>query len=92
MHDHRVDPHRLQQHHVFGEFARGAFVAHGVAAVFHDEAAARIALEVGQRLDQRFGLGVDIGCLAHRRRSSAPLRRRQRFVHGTRPSALLNAS
>ena len=55
--DDGIDTDCLQQHHVFGEFARGAFVAHGIAAVFHDEAAARIALEIGQRLDQHLGLG-----------------------------------
>ena len=61
MDDDRVDPDRLQQHHVLGEIARRLRVAHRVAAIFHDERLAGIALQIGQRLDERLGLGEQRG-------------------------------
>ncbi len=61
MHDDRVDPDRLHQHHILGEIARGLGIAHGVAAIFHDEGRAGIALHIGQRLDERLGLGEQGG-------------------------------
>ena len=58
---HRVDPDRFQQHHILGKIARQFGIAHRMAAVFDHESLAGIALEIGQRLDQRFGLGEHCG-------------------------------
>ena len=70
MHHHRVDADRLEQHHVLGEIVGEILVAHRVAAVFDHESAAGIALQIGQRLGQGFGLGEQegIGSLGHRPR------------------------
>ena len=56
VHDDRIDAGLLQEHHVFGEVARLVLVAHGVAAVFHDDDRVVIAQHVRQRLHQDFGL------------------------------------
>src|SRR3546814_3389827 len=52
--DDPVDADRLQQHDILGEVALRLRVAHRVAAIFDDEGLAGVALEIGQRLDQRF--------------------------------------
>ena len=57
MNDDGIDADRLQQHDVFGEIARQFRIAHRMAAVFHDEGLTGIALQIGQSLGQRFGLG-----------------------------------
>jgi hypothetical protein len=54
--DDDVDPARLEQDDVVGEVLRHRRVAHRVTAVLHDEGLPGIALEIRQRLDQRFGL------------------------------------
>ncbi len=59
--DDRQDADRLQQHDIFGKILRQRGIAHGMAAIFDDEDLARIALQIGQRLDQRFGLGEHFG-------------------------------
>jgi len=56
MHHHRVDADRLQQHDILGKIARRLRIAHRMAAIFDHEGAPRIALEIGQRLDQHLGL------------------------------------
>ena len=56
VHDDRVDAGLLEEHHVFGEVARFALVAHRVAAVFHDDDRIVIAQHVRKRLHQDFGL------------------------------------
>ena len=57
MHHHRVDAHCSQQHDIFGKIAGKFGVAHGMAAIFDHEGAPGIALQIGQRLDESFGLG-----------------------------------
>jgi hypothetical protein len=65
MDHHGVDAHRLEQDDVLCEILRRLGVAHRMAAVFHDEGAAGVALEIGQRFDQRLGLGQHLLVLAH---------------------------
>ena len=67
MDDDRVDAHCLEQHHVLGEVALQLGIAHRVAAIFDDKGRAGIALQIGQRLDERFGLGEQrgIGGIGH---------------------------
>ena len=64
---HRIDADRLQQRHVRGEILGRLRPSHGMAAIFHDEHRARVTLQIGQRLGQRFGLGEEggIGRVAH---------------------------
>ena len=52
VHHHRIDGGLLQQHDVAGEIARRLLLAHGVAAVFHDDDFLVVALHVRQRLDE----------------------------------------
>ena len=61
MHHHRIDADSLQQHDILCEIMLQFGVAHGVAAVFHHKGPPFIPFEVGQRLDQRFGLGEQLG-------------------------------
>ena len=61
MHDHGIDAHGLQQHHVLGKVARGLRIAHGVAAVLDHKGLAGIALKIRQRFGKRFGLGEHRG-------------------------------
>jgi hypothetical protein len=49
-------PGLLQQHDVAGELLGEIFVAHGVAAVFHDDGFVVVLLHVRQRLRQDAGL------------------------------------
>ena len=56
MHDDGIDAGLLKQNHVAGEAARDGFVAHGVAAVFHDDDRIVIVQHMRQRLHQDFGL------------------------------------
>ena len=56
MHDHRIDRGLLQQHHVAGEFLRGVFLAHGVAAVFDHDDFLVVALHMRQRFGEDAGL------------------------------------
>ena len=73
MDDDGQDTDRLQQHDVFGKILRQCRIAHGMAAVFDDEDLARIALQIGQRFDQRFRLGehFGVGSMGH----GSPIRR-----------------
>ncbi len=66
VHHNRADADLLQQDDVLGEVARQLGVAHRVAAIFHHEGGAGIALQIGQRLDQDFGLRQHLGrgCVA----------------------------
>ena len=68
MHHHRIDRGLLEQDDVAGEVARRLLLAHGVAAVFHDDDLLVVALHVRQRLGQDAGLRlrVDLGRFAHR--------------------------
>ena len=59
--DHRVDADRLEQHDVLGEGLRQVGVAHRMAAVLNDKGRTGVALQIGQRLDQRLGLGEQGG-------------------------------
>ena len=52
MHHHRIDRGLLQQHDVAREAARQLLVAHGVAAVLHDDDLLVVALHVRQRLGE----------------------------------------
>ena len=54
--DHGIDARLLEQNHVAGEVPRGRLVAHGVAAVFHDDRRLVVAQHVRQRLHQDLGL------------------------------------
>ena len=67
VHHDRIDRGLLQQHDVAGEFARQAFLAHGMAAIFDDDGLFVVALHVGQRFRQDTGLhlGADGVALAH---------------------------
>ena len=70
VHYHRVDAHGFQQHDILGKIPRAFGIAHGMAAIFHHEGHAGIALQIRQRLDQRFRLGQHIrvgGVCAHRK-------------------------
>jgi len=57
MDDDDIDADRLHQHDILGEIARRFRVAHRMAAIFHHKGLARIALHIGQRLDEGFSLG-----------------------------------
>lgn len=48
----RVHTGLFEKHYIAGEIAGDRFVAHGVAAIFDDDGAFRIALHIGQRLGQ----------------------------------------
>ena len=61
MDDDGQDADRLQQHDVFGKILRQRGIAHGMAAIFDDEDLPRIALQIGQRFDERFRLGDHYG-------------------------------
>jgi hypothetical protein len=61
MDDDRVDADRLQQHDILGEILGRIGIAHGMAAIFHDEGRALIALQIGQCFGERFGLGEQSG-------------------------------
>jgi hypothetical protein len=61
VHDHRIDRGLFQQHDVAGEIPRDLFVAHGVAAVFHDDDLLVVALHVRQRLCENARLFVGVG-------------------------------
>ncbi len=63
MDDDGIDPDGLQEHDILGEIALRLRVAHRVAAIFDHERLAGIALQIGQRLDERFGLGEEVGHL-----------------------------
>ena len=52
MHDHRIDGGLLHQHDVAGEASRHLLLAHGVAAVFHDDGLLVVALHMGKRFRQ----------------------------------------
>ncbi len=52
MHNDRVDARLLQQNHVAGKLARNIFVAHGMAAVFHDDRGLVVTQHVRQRLHE----------------------------------------
>ena len=68
VHHHRVDAHGFEQHDILGKILRAFGIAHRVAAIFHHEGLAGIALQIGQRLDQRFRLGQHVrvgGVCAH---------------------------
>ena len=58
MHDHRIDRGLFEQHDVAGEFARGFFLAHGVAAVFDHDDFLVVALHMRQRFGEDAGLVV----------------------------------
>ena len=60
MHDHGVDAGLLEQDHVAGELARLVLVAHGMAAVFHDDRRIVVAQHVRQRLHEDRGLLVRV--------------------------------
>ena len=62
----RVDANGLQQHHIFGKVVLQFGVAHRVAAVFHHERASGVALQVGQCLDEGFGLGEHCRIMSHK--------------------------
>ncbi len=53
----RIDPDRAEQDDVAGKGLGQRRLAHRMAAVFHDEGLAGVALQIGQRLDQGLGLG-----------------------------------
>jgi hypothetical protein len=55
MHHHRVDADGLEHDDIAREGLGGAFVAHGVAAIFDDERVPSKTLDVGQRFAHRFG-------------------------------------
>ena len=64
MHHHRVDADLLQQGDVAGELLGEAFLAHGVAAVFHHDGGAGIAAQERQRLGEHarpLGGGGEVG-------------------------------
>ena len=61
VHDHRIDRGLLEQHDVAGELAREIFLAHGMAAVFHDDDLVVVALHVGQRFGEDAGLHFGAG-------------------------------
>src|SRR5262245_39880103 len=56
VHHDRVHPDQLQQHDVLGEVLLQRDVGHRVAAVLHHDGAVVEPLDVGQGLDQDFGL------------------------------------
>jgi len=66
---HGIDAHGLHQHHVLREIEGEFGIAHGMAAILDHESAPGIALQVGQGLDQGFGLGehggIAGGVLSH---------------------------
>ena len=68
MHDHRIDRGLLEQHDVAGELAREILLAHGMAAVFHDDDLLVVALHIRQRFGEDAGLhlGADRVVRAHR--------------------------
>ena len=68
MHDDRIDAGLFEQDHVAREIARLGLVAHGVAAIFHDDDRLVVAQHMRQRLHQDFGLFLRAGLA--------------RFVHG----------
>ena len=75
MHHDRVDADRLQQHDVLREVLGRTRIAHRVAAIFHHEGLARIALEIGERLGERLSLGEQSGVggvVGHGERLSGP--------------------
>ncbi len=55
VHDHRIDGGLLQQHDVAGEAPRHLLLAHGMAAVFHDDDLLVVALHVRQRFGEDVG-------------------------------------
>ena len=57
MDDDGVDADCFEQDDVFGKILGGGGVAHCVSAVLHNENLTRIALKIGQRLDQCLSLG-----------------------------------
>jgi len=61
MDDDRIDADRLEQHDILGEIVRRLGIAHRVAAIFHDERLAGVALHIGQRFGERFRLGEECG-------------------------------
>ena len=67
MHHHRVDPHQLQEHHVFREVRLQRRIGHGVAAILDDHGLAMELADVGQRLGEDFGFvaGGDVGDGGH---------------------------
>jgi hypothetical protein len=56
MHHDRVDARLLEQRDVAGKGAAQFQVAHGMAAVLHDDRLALVALHIGQRLRQDGGV------------------------------------
>jgi hypothetical protein len=50
VHNHRVHPHQLQEHHVLGERLHQVALGHRVAAVLDDDGLVVETLDVGQRL------------------------------------------
>ena len=65
MHHHRVDGGLLQQNDVAGEFTRGFFLAHGVAAIFDDDGFLVVALHMRQRFGEDSGLLLRAGAFGH---------------------------
>ena len=60
VHHDRIDGGLFQQHDIAGEAAGVFFVAHGVAAIFHDDDFLVVALHMRQRFGQHAGLFL--GC------------------------------
>ena len=61
MHHDRMHAHELQKNDVCGEFAGGFGIAHGVAAIFHNNDLAIIDLDIGQRFRERLGGSQALG-------------------------------
>ena len=55
VHDHRVDGGLLHQHDVAGEALGHILLAHGMAAVFHDDDFLVVTLHMGERFRQNVG-------------------------------------
>jgi hypothetical protein len=55
MDHHRIDRGLLEQHDVAGKAARRILLAHGVAAVFHDDGLVVVLLHVRQRFGKNAG-------------------------------------
>jgi hypothetical protein len=59
--DDRVDAGLLEKRDIRGERLAEFGVAHGVAAVFHDDRLVFVTLHIGQRLCQKLGLKFAFG-------------------------------
>ena len=58
VHDDRMDAGHPEIDHVLGEGACELVAGHGIAAELHHDDPVRVALQPGQRLDERVGLGA----------------------------------